>query len=64
MLAPSKPAPPLPLTRQEKMLAEVVHRGEPEELASLSPEFRAKEMELSRAEFSDFFEPPPAKDNE
>jgi len=64
MLAPSKPAPPLPLTPQEKMLAEVVHRGEPEELANLSPEFRAKEMELSRAEFRDFFEPSPAKDNE
>ncbi len=64
MLAPSKPAPPLPLTRQEKMLADVVHRGEPEELASLSPEVRARQMELSQAEFHDFFEPPPAKASE
>jgi len=64
MLAPSKPAPPLPLTRQEKMLAEVVHRGEPEEMNSLRPEVRARQMELSKTEFHDFFEPPPAKDNE
>jgi hypothetical protein len=64
MLAPSKPAPPLPLTRQEKLLAEVMHQAGPEELASLRPDVRAKEMELSKAEFHDFFEPLPVKDNE
>jgi hypothetical protein len=64
MLAPSKPAPPLPLTHQEKMLAQVVHQGEPEELATLRPDVREKQMELSRAEFQEFFEPLPVKDNE
>jgi len=64
MLAPSKPAPPLPLTHQEEMLAAVVHRAEPEELASLRPDVRAMQMEISKAEFHDFFEPPPAKDSE
>jgi hypothetical protein len=64
MLAPSKPAPPLPLTHQERLLAEAVNRGGPEELSSLRPDVRAREMGLSEAEFHDFFEPPPAKDNE
>ncbi len=64
MLAPSKPAPPLPLTHQERLLAEAVHQAAPEELSSLRPEVRAREMELSKAEFHDFFEPPPVKDNE
>ena len=64
MLAPSKPAPPLPLTRQERLLARVVHKGEPEELAALKPDVRAKQMEISKAEFQEFFEPPPVKDNE
>ena len=64
MLAPSKPAPPLPLTHQEKLLAQVVHQGQPEELATLRPEVRAKQMEISKAEYKDFFEPPPVKDNE
>jgi hypothetical protein len=64
MNAPSRPAPPLPLTRQELLLAEAVHQAGPEELSSLSPEVRARQMELSKAEFHDFFEPPPAKGNE
>jgi hypothetical protein len=64
MLAPSKPAPPLPLTHQEKLLAEVVHHGAPEELATLRPDVRARQIEISKAEFHDFFEPPPVKDNE
>jgi hypothetical protein len=64
MLAPSKPAPPLPLTHQERLLAEAVSRGGPEELSSLRPDVRDREMELSRAEFHDFFEPAPAKGNE
>lgn len=58
MLAPSKPAPPLPLTHQENLLAEVVHHGAPEELATLKADVRAKQMEIAQAEFHDFFEPP------
>ena len=64
MNAPSRPAPPLPLTRQEKLLAEAVHQAGAKELASLRPEVRVRQMELSKAEFHDFFEPPAAKDNE
>ena len=64
MDAPSKPAPPLPLTHQEELLAGAVHQDSPIDLSSLSPEVRAKQMELSKAEFHNFFEPPPTKDNE
>ena len=64
MNAPSKPAPPLPLTHQEELLAEAAHQSDPTELSSLRPEVRDRQMELSKAEFREFFEPPPAKDNE
>ena len=64
MNAPSKPAPPLPLTHQEELLSETLHQTGPKDLSSLRPEVRAKLMELSKAEFHNFFEPPPAKDNE
>jgi len=64
MLAPSKPAPPLPLTHQEKLLAQVVRKGDPDQLADLKPEVRAKQVEIARAEFHDFFEPPPVKNSE
>jgi hypothetical protein len=64
MNAPSKPAPPLPLTHQEKLLAEAAHQTGATDLSSLRPEVRDRQMELSKAEFHDFFDPPPAKDNE
>lgn len=64
MNAPSRPAPPLPLTHQERLLAEAVHKANPEELATLTPEVRVRQLELSKAEFHDFFEPPLARDNE
>lgn len=58
MLAPSKPAPPLPLTHQEMLLAEVVHQGDPVELAMLDPKMRSSAFADSRAAFADFFAPP------
>ncbi len=64
MLAPSKPAPPLPLTHQERLLAEAAHQPSPMNLSSLRPEVRDKQMEMGKAEFRDFFDPPPAKSNE
>jgi len=64
MLAPSKPAPPLPLSRQEQLLAEAAHQADPEELASFNPDERARQLEISKSEFHDFFAPPPAKDSE
>jgi hypothetical protein len=64
MNAPSRPAPPLPLTRQEKLLATAVDHAGAEKLSTLRSEVMAQQMELSRAEFHNFFDPPPTKDNE
>jgi hypothetical protein len=57
MTAPSHPAPPLPLTAQEKLLVRVVHKGDPVELAMLNPEVRARQIADSQAEFQKFFVP-------
>jgi hypothetical protein len=57
MTAPSHPAPPLPLTAQEKLLLRVVHKGDPVELAMLNPEVRARQIADSQAEFQKFFVP-------
>jgi hypothetical protein len=57
MMAPSHPAPPMPLTKEEKLLLRVVHKGDPAELAMLDPEVRARLIADSRAEFQKFFEP-------
>jgi len=37
MQAPSQPAPPMPLTAQERLLQRVVHHGDPIEIAELEP---------------------------
>ena len=57
MTAASHPAPPLPLTAQEKLLLRVVHKGDPVELAMLNPEVRARQIADSQAEFQKFFVP-------
>ena len=56
MMAPSQPAPPMPLTKQEKLLLRLVHKGDPVELAMLNPELRARQIAEGRAEFQRFFE--------
>lgn len=53
--APSRPAPPLPLTRQEKLLVRFVHTHTPEELAAIDPAKWAAQDEQQRAEFNRFF---------
>ena len=53
----SYPAPPMPLTEQEKLLLRVAHRGDPEELAMLNNETRAKQDAEGKTEFQRFFEP-------
>jgi hypothetical protein len=58
MRAPSFPAPPMPLTQQEKLLLRLVHKGAPEELAMLDPGYRARQQAQSDAEFRNFFDPP------
>ncbi len=57
MRAPSLLAPPEPLTEQERLLVKLAHKGDPEELAMLSPEVRARRDAAGRAEVKRFFEP-------
>jgi hypothetical protein len=63
-LAPSKPAPPLPLTAQEVMLLRVVSRGNTVELAQLDPSLRARSTARERAQFQNFFAPSSTGDKE
>jgi hypothetical protein len=61
----SFPAPPMPLTEQEKLFLRIVQRGDPVELAMLNPEMRARQQATGDAEFQKFFEPtPPSKPGE
>ena len=60
----SYPAPPMPLTEQERLLLRIVHAGDPVELAMLNPEVRAKREAEDEAEFHRFFPPPATVDNE
>ena len=53
--AASRPAPPLPLTEQEKLLLRLVHKDYPVELAMLDPRVRALEDSEDKAEFQRFF---------
>lgn len=55
MRAASHPAPPMPLTEQEKLMLRIVHRGDPVEMAMLNPEMRAKQVTESKEEFQKFF---------
>lgn len=57
--APSRPAPELPMTSQERSLARLAHTADPRELASLSPEIQARREAEDAAEFRKFFTPPP-----
>jgi hypothetical protein len=62
MTAASHPAPPLPLTAQERLLLQVIHKGDPVELAMLNPEVRARHVAEARAEFQEFFKPKTSSD--
>jgi hypothetical protein len=52
----SFPAPPLPLTEQEKLLMRVAHRGDPENMAILNPDVQAVLAAKATQEFQQFFE--------
>ncbi|ADV84401.1 hypothetical protein [Terriglobus saanensis] len=58
MRAPSQPAPPLPLTEQEKLLLRIAHKGDPQQLAMLNTQLRLQEEKEEKADFQNFFEPP------
>lgn len=62
--AASRPAPPLPLTQEEKMLLRLIHTVGPQELAMLNSEVRAKHEAEADAEFQQFFGQVMAKNNE
>ncbi|MCU1253521.1 MAG: hypothetical protein JWQ49_6550 [Edaphobacter sp.] len=55
MHAASRPAPPMPLTEQEKLLLRLVHKDAPVELAMLGPKARALQDLEDKAEFQRFF---------
>jgi hypothetical protein len=55
--AASFPAPPMPLTDQEKLLLRIAHKGDPVQLAMLDPALRARENAEDKAQFQQFFEP-------
>jgi hypothetical protein len=57
MLAASHPAPPMPLTEQERLLLRIAHRGDPVELAMLDPMRRAARDVEEQTEFQRFFKP-------
>ena len=53
------PAPPLPLTVQERLLIRLVHRDDPRQLAQLAPAAREAELRRDREQVREFFKPPP-----
>jgi hypothetical protein len=57
MYAASHPAPPMPLTEQERLLLRIAHRGDPVELAMLDPVLRDVRDAEEQADFQRFFGP-------
>jgi hypothetical protein len=64
MRAASFPAPPMPLTDEERLLLRMVHRGDPVELAMLDPKLEALRDAEEKADFQRFFAKPVAKEAE
>ena len=52
----SFPAPPLPLTEQERLLLRLAHRGDSENIAILNPDVRAAQTAKATVQFQQFFE--------
>jgi hypothetical protein len=55
--AQSHPAPPEPLTHEEKLLLRVAHTGNAQLLATLDPTIRAAQAADEKADFEKFFRP-------
>jgi len=62
--APSLPAPPLPLTDEEKRLLHVVTIAGPEPLLMLNAKVREQQIAASKSEFQHFFAQPTVKFDE
>jgi hypothetical protein len=58
MQAASFPAPPMPLTEQERLLLRIAHKNDPVEVAMLDPKQRNLEEMKERAEYQSFFARP------
>lgn len=57
----SHPAPPIPLTDQERILLSFARRGRTDDLAQISNDRKAAKEDQEKQEFQAFFEPPPIK---
>jgi len=55
MRAASHPAPPMPLTEQERLLLRIAHKGDPVEMAMLDPGLRAAQDAEDETDFQRFF---------
>ncbi|WP_260703191.1 hypothetical protein [Edaphobacter flagellatus] len=55
----SHPAPPLPLTEQEKLLIRFARHGNPNDLVEITAERKAAREQQEAADFTAFFAPPP-----
>ncbi|AFL90284.1 hypothetical protein Terro_4077 [Terriglobus roseus DSM 18391] len=55
----SFPAPPLPLTEQERLLIRLAHRDDPVQLARLGPGPRDDRYQAEKDQVSEFFKPAP-----
>ncbi len=51
----SFPAPPLPLTEQERLLLRLAHRGDADDTAILNPDVRAAQTARATEQFQQFF---------
>jgi hypothetical protein len=58
-LAPSHPAPRMPLTQQEALMLSVLHSGDQEEIAALNPIERDAVFAREKAAYQEFFTPQP-----
>jgi hypothetical protein len=54
----SHPAPPLPLTAQERIMLRYARYGRSEDLAQISNERRTAQEDQENAQFQEFFKPP------
>lgn len=57
----SHPAPPIPLTEQERILLSYTRHGNTGDLAQISNDRKAAKEDQEKQEFQAFFEPPPIK---
>jgi hypothetical protein len=64
MQAASCPAPPVPLTEQERLLLRVVNKRDPQQMAELDPVKRATRDAEEKAEVERFFVPERTGDSE